>query len=343
MAMNDLRSTASELVADGKGLLAVDETVAAITKRLDAYKIESTPDSRRAYREMFFTTPAVAAFISGVILHDETIRQKGPNGIAMSDLLARQGIIPGIKVDDGVRRLAGSARELITEGLDGLAGRLKEYWAFGARFAKWRAVFAVSETLPSEACIRANVHALARYAAICQEHNVLPIVEADVLMDGSHTIERCEQVTGRVLCALFAELRDQQVALEGLLLKTNMVIAGRRSLRQDSLDDVAAATLRCLRRHVPAAVPGVVFLSGGQHYRVAAMHLSAINQAAGPRPWKLTFSYGRALQDEALEAWRGRADCVAPAQLAFYHRAKCNGAAAMGRYTTSMEGEWAVA
>lgn len=343
MAISDLRSTARELVADGKGILAADETVSTVTKRLEAHGIESTPESRRAYREMFFTTPGIATFISGVILQNETIRQTASNGTPMGDLLAQQGIIPGIKVDDGVRRLAGSAREHITEGLDGLGGRLKEYWELGARFAKWRAVFAVTDTLPSDGGIHANAHALARYAAICQEHNLVPIVEPEVLMDGSHTIERCEEVTGRVLFALFAALHDQQVALEGVLLKPNMVIAGKQCLRQASVNDVAVATLRCLRRHVPAAVPGVVFLSGGQHYRVATTHLSAINQVEGPRPWKLSFSYGRALQDEALEAWRGRDERVTLGQLAFYHRAKCDSAAALGRYTTSMESESAVA
>jgi fructose-bisphosphate aldolase, class I len=341
--MTVTRNTARDLVADAKGILAADETVSTVTKRLEGHRIQSTPDSRRAYRELFFTTPGIAAFISGVILQDETIRQTASNGTPMGDLLAQQGIIPGIKVDDGVRRLAGSTREHITEGLDGLGGRLKEYWELGARFAKWRAVIAVSDTLPSDGCIHANAHALARYAAICQEHDVVPIVEPEILMDGSHTIERCEDVTGRVLHAVFAELHDQKVALEGVLLKPNMVIAGKQCLRQASVSDVALSTARCLRRHAPAAVPGIVFLSGGQHYRVATMHLSAINQVDGPRPWKLTFSYGRALQDEALEAWGGRGDHVVAAQLAFYHRAKCDSAAALGRYTSAMENESAVA
>jgi fructose-bisphosphate aldolase class I len=343
MTVSDLRGTAQALVADGKGILAADETPSTLTRRFDAHKIESTADSRRAYRELFFTTPGINALISGVIMQDETIHQTASNGTPMAEVLSQQDIIPGIKVDTGTHRLAGSAREYITGGLDGLDSRLKQYWALGARFAKWRAVFAVTDTLPSDACIHANTHALARYAAICQQHEIVPIVEPEVLIDGSHTIDRCEDVTGRVLHELFAALYDQNVALDGILLKPGMVIAGKQCLRQASVTEVAIATVRCLRRHVPPAVPGIVFLSGGQHYRVATVHLSAINQADGPRPWKLTFSYGRALQDEALEVWRGRDDRVTGAQLAFYHRAKCDSAAALGRYTTSMESESAVA
>jgi fructose-bisphosphate aldolase class I len=343
MTITDLHSTAQALVADGKGILAADETVSTLTRRFDAHRMESSADRRRAYRELFFTTPGIAALISGVIMHDETIRQTASNGMPMADVLSQQNIIPGIKVDTGTHRLAGSTREYVTGGLDGLDGRLKEYWGLGARFAKWRAVFGITDTLPSDGCIRANAHALARYAAICQEHDIVPIVEPEVLMDGSHSIERCENVTGRVLHEVFAALYDQDVALDGMLLKPNMVMAGKQCLRQPSVTEVAIATLRCLRRHVPPAVPGIVFLSGGQHYRVATMHLSAINQADGPRPWKLTFSYGRALQDEALEAWLGRDDRRTVAQVAFYHRAKCDSAAALGRYTTSMESESAVA
>ena len=343
MTITDLRITAQALVADGKGILAADETASTLGRRFAAHHVESTADRRRAYRELFFTTPGIAALISGVIMQDETMRQTASNGMPMAEVLSRQNIIPGIKVDTGTHRLAGSAREYITAGLDGLDGRLKEYWGLGARFAKWRAVFPVTDSLPSDSCLHANAHALARYAAICQEHEILPIVEPEVLMDGSHTIERCEDVTGRVLHSVFAALYDQNVTLDGILLKPNMVIAGKQCLRQAAVTEVAVATLRCLRRHVPPAVPGIVFLSGGQHYRVAAMNLSAINQADGPRPWKLTFSYGRALQDEALEAWLGRDDRLTVAQLAFYHRAKCDSAAALGRYTTSMESESAVA
>jgi len=338
MKSTDLETTARSLVADGKGILAADETPSTMTKRLDTRKIESTPDSRRAYREMFFSTPGIAEFISGVILQDETIRQKGSKGTSLPDLLAKQGIIPGIKVDNGAKPLAGSPGETITEGLDGLRDRLKEYHGMGARFAKWRAVIAVSETLPSAACLQANAQALARYAALCQEQGVVPIVEPEVLMDGSHTIERCEEVTGSVLHAVFNALFDQKVSLEGILLKPNMVIAGKGCVKQASVKEVAVATLRCLSRNVPTAVPGVVFLSGGQDHVAATMHLSAINQLEGPKPWKISFSYGRALQDEALKAWRGKNENLKAGQQAFYHRAKCDSAAALGQYTAAMEG-----
>jgi fructose-bisphosphate aldolase class I len=336
---SDLRSTAKALVADGKGILAADETVPTVTKRLGVQRIESTPDSRRAYREMFFATPGIAEFISGVIMQDETIRQKSTGGIALADLLAQQGIIPGIKVDNGAKPLAGAPGEKVTEGLDGLRERLQEYRGLGARFAKWRAVIVVSDTLPSQTCVHVNAHALARYAAICQEQNVVPIVEPEVLMDGSHTIERCEEVTGNVLHAVFNELFDQRVSLEGMLLKPNMVISGTESENQASVRDVAEATLRCLRRYAPASVPGIVFLSGGQDHLTATVHLSAINQLEGPKPWKLSFSYGRALQDEALKAWEGKSENLKGGQQAFYHRAKCDSAAALGRYTNAMEGQ----
>lgn len=339
----DLENTARLLVAGGKGILAADETPGTLTRRLDALKIESTPDSRRAYREMFFTTPGIAEFISGVIMQNETIRQKSSTGIALADLLAQQGIIPGIKVDNGAKPLAGSPGENITDGLDGLRERLKEYRDMGARFAKWRAVIAVSDTLPSTACVQANAHALARYAALCQEQGVAPIVEPEVLMDGSHTIERCEEVTANVLHAVFNALFDQNVSLEGMLLKPNMVISGIKCERQASVSEVAPATVRCLGRHVPAAVPGIVFLSGGQNHLIATEHLSAINQLDPPKPWKLSFSYGRALQDEALKAWQGKTENVKAGQRAFNHRAKCDSAAALGKYSTAMEGESAVA
>jgi fructose-bisphosphate aldolase class I len=339
----DLENTARLLVASGKGLLAADETPGTLTRRLDALEIESTPDSRRAYREMFFTTPAIGEFISGVIMQDETIRQKSSTGIALADLLAQQGIIPGIKVDNGAKPLAGSPGENITEGLDGLRERLKEYRDMGARFAKWRAVIAVSDTLPSATCVKVNAHALARYAALCQEQGVVPIVEPEVLMDGSHSIERCEEVTGSVLHEVFNALFDQKVSLEGMLLKPNMVISGIKCTRQAPVKEVALATVRCLRRHVPAAVPGIVFLSGGQNHLIAIEHLSAINQLDPPKPWKLSFSYGRALQDEALKAWQGKNENLKAGQRAFYHRAKCDSAAALGKYTRAMEGQAAAA
>jgi fructose-bisphosphate aldolase, class I len=276
-------------------------------------------------------------------MQDETIRQKSSTGIALADLLAQQGIIPGIKVDNGAKPLAGSPGENITEGLDGLRERLKEYRDMGARFAKWRAVIAVSDTLPSATCVKVNAHALARYAALCQEQDVVPIVEPEVLMDGAHTIERCEEVTGHVLHEVFNALFDQKVSLEGMLLKPNMVISGIKCTRQAPVKEVAAATVRCLRRQVPAAVPGIVFLSGGQNHLVATAHLSAINQLEEPRPWTLSFSYGRALQDEALRAWRGKSENLKAGQRAFYHRAKCDSAAALGKYTESMESEPAAA
>ena len=339
MAQHELDQTASLLVADGKGILAADETVSTITKRFATLKIESTEDSRRAYREMFFTTPDVSAFISGVILQDETIRQKNDAGIPLTEVLSKQGIIPGIKVDTGSKVLAGSPEENVTEGLDGLRDRLKEYAAMGARFAKWRAVIRITDRLPSPMCVNVNAHALARYAALCQEQGIVPIVEPEVLMDGSHTIERCEDVTSSILHAVFHALFKQCVRLEGMLLKPNMVIAGKDCPKKASVEEVATATLRCLRRHVPTAVPGIVFLSGGQSDVLATSHLNAINKLDLPKPWRISFSYGRALQDPAMETWRGKQQNLKAAQQAFYHRAKCNSAAAIGKYTSALEGK----
>ena len=332
MKLTHLADIAQALVANGKGILAADETVPTVTKRLDAQKIESTSDSRRTYREMFFTTSAIGEFIGGVILQDETIHQKSSQGIAMAEVLSRQGILPGIKVDNGTKFFVGSSVEKMTEGLDGLRDRLKKYRELGARFAKWRAVITVSDILPSMICVNVNAHALALYAALCQEQDIVPIVEPEVLMDGSHTIERCEEVTGVVLHAVFNALFDQNVSLEGMLLKPNMVISGKECAKQATVEEVAAATLRCLRRHVPSAVPGIVFLSGGQDHLAATRHLNAINQSEGPKPWKLSFSYGRALQDEALKAWRGKDENLKAGQQVFYHRAKCDSAATLGRY-----------
>lgn len=335
--MKNLADIAKTLVADGKGILAADETIPTVTKRLNVQKIESTTESRRAYREMFFTTSSIDTFISGVILQDETIHQKSSQGIPMAKVLSQQGILPGIKVDNGAKPLAGSSIEKITEGLDGLRERLKGYYELGARFAKWRAVITISDILPSLNCIKGNAHALARYAALCQEQNIVPIVEPEVLMDGSHTIERCEEVTAALLHAVFNALFNQNVYLEGMLLKPNMVISGDKCTKQATVEEVAAATLRVLRRHVPCAVPGIVFLSGGQDQLTATKHLNAINRSDGPKPWKLTFSYGRALQDEALKVWNGKEENLKAAQTTFYHRAKCNGAAAIGNYTTAIE------
>jgi fructose-bisphosphate aldolase class I len=332
-----LESVAATLVAEGKGILAADESVATLTRRFDPFGIQSTEQSRRAYREMLFTTRGAAEFISGAILYDETIRQKSSDGMPLAEVLRGQGIVPGIKVDTGAHSLAGSPDETVTEGLDGLRERLAEYYGMGARFAKWRAVIRITPTLPSTACVSANAHALARYAALCQERHVVPIVEPEVLMNGAHTIERCEEVTGKVLHAVFDALFEQGVSLEAMLLKPNMVIAGMECPRPASVQEVATATLRCLHRHVPAAVPGIVFLSGGQKDRLATAHLNAINRLPGPKPWKLSFSYGRALQDAAMGVWRGRDENLAAGQHAFYHRARCNGAASLGNYTQDME------
>jgi fructose-bisphosphate aldolase class I len=341
MGRQELEHTARALVAEGKGILAADETVHTLTKRFAALGIESTEDSRRAYRELFFTTPDIASFISGVILQDETIRQKSSLGPALTDVLSRQGIIPGIKVDAGAKPLAGSPEETVTEGLDGLRDRLKDYAAKGARFAKWRAVIRITDRLPSSMCVQANAHALARYAALCQEQDLVPIVEPEVLMDGVHTIERCEEVTGSILHAVFDALYGQGIRFEGMLLKPNMVVSGKECSRQASVEEVATATLRCLRCHVPSAVPGIVFLSGGQSDVLATSHLNAINRL-DPKPWRISFSYGRALQDSAMGAWRGRQQNLEAAQQAFYHRAKCNSAATLGRYNSALEGDRSV-
>jgi fructose-bisphosphate aldolase class I len=334
---SEIESTARTLVADGKGILAADETPGTLTKRFDALGIRSTEQSRRTYREMLFTAPDGATFISGVILQDETIRQTSSSGIPLGKVLASQRIVPGIKVDTGAKPLALAPGETITEGLDGLRDRLAEYRTMGARFAKWRAVFHVADALPSRACVSANAQALARYAALCQEAGLVPIVEPEVLMDGSHSIERCEEVTEMVLHAVFQALLEQRISLEAMLLKPNMVVPGNASSRPASLEEVATATMRCLRRHVPAAVPGIVFLSGGQSDRLATAHLDAINRLPELKPWKISFSYGRALQDFALEAWHGRDENLTIAQDAFAHRARCNGAASLGRYTDAME------
>jgi len=337
MTSQSLESVAESLVADGKGILAADETVPTLTKRFDTLGIKSTEQTRRTYREMLFTCPGAAEYISGAIMYDETIRQKSSRGTPFAEALVSQGILPGIKVDTGAKPLAGSSNETVTEGLDGLRDRLKEYRNMGARFAKWRAVIHVTDTLPSAACVSANAHALARYASLCQEQELVPIVEPEVLMDGSHSIERCGHVTSVVLHAVFDALSEQGVQLEGILLKPNMIVAGKECAHQPSVEKVADATLSCLRRHVPAAVPGIVFLSGGQHARSATVHLNAINGLNSMKPWKISFSYGRALQDPALFAWHGRDAHLSAGQRAFCHRARLNGAATVGKYTDEME------
>ena len=333
---HDLESVAATLVADAKGILAADETVPTLTKRFDSLDIQSTEQSRRTYREMLFTS-GVAEFISGIIMQDETIHQKSSDRTPLAQVVSNQGILPGIKVDTGAKPLAGFPGETVTEGLDGLRDRLSEYHGMGARFAKWRAVIHITDALPSPVCVNVNAHALARYAALCQEQNLVPIVEPEVLMDGSHSIERCEEVTGTVLHAVFRALSEQGVWLERMLLKPSMVIAGKECPHSASVQEVATATLRCLRRHVPAAVPGIVFLSGGQEDRVATAHLDAINRLPGPKPWRISFSYGRALQDPALEAWHGRDENLEAGREALYQRARCNSAASLGRYTDEIE------
>jgi fructose-bisphosphate aldolase class I len=333
----DLESFAATLVAQGKGILAADETPHTLTARFDALGIPSTEQSRRAYREMLFTAPGADECISGVIMQDETIRQRSVSGAPLAEVLANQGIAAGIKVDTGAKPLAGSPTETVTEGLDGLRDRLAEYRGLGARFAKWRAVIRITETHPSRACVGANAHALGRYAALCQEQGLAPIVEPEVLMTGSHSIDRCEEVTGAVLHAVFDALDEQGVALEGMLLKPNMVVAGEGCPEQASVEEVAARTLRCLKRHAPAAIPGIVFLSGGQTDRLATAHLNAINRLPGPKPWTISFSYGRALQDAALRTWGGQEANLIAGQQALAHRARCNGAASLGTYAEAME------
>ena len=334
----DLHETARALVAEGKGILAADESGGTIKKRFDSIGLESTEENRRAYRDMLFTTPGVEDYISGVILFDETIRQKALDGTPFPELLASKGIIPGIKVDEGAKPLAGAEGETVTEGLDGLRARLEEYRGLGARFAKWRATYTITDELPSEYCIWTNAHALARYAALCQEAGIVPIVEPEVLQDGTHTIERSYHVTCRVLAAVYTELYDQKVDAEGILLKPNMVLSGYSASGRAGVEEVADSTLKCFYKHVPAAVPGIVFLSGGQSDEDATAHMNAMN-AKGPHPWEISFSYGRALQAPAIKAWGGKAENVEAGQRAYYHRAKMNSAARTGAYAPAMEQE----
>jgi fructose-bisphosphate aldolase class I len=336
--MGDLEQTAKALVAEGKGILAADESDSTIKKRFDSIGVESTEENRRAYRELLFGTEGAEEFISGVILYDETIRQSASDGTPFPKLLESKGIIPGIKVDKGAKPLANADGETVTEGLDGLRERLAEYRELGARFAKWRATYSISDHLPSDYCTWTNAHALARYAALCQEAGLVPIVEPEVLQDGTHTIERSFHVTSRVLGAVYTELFDQRVRLEGTLLKPNMVLSGYDASPRAAADEVAEWTLKCFRRHVPAAVPGIVFLSGGQSDEDATANLNAMNKR-GPHPWQLSFSYGRALQAPALKAWGGKPENVEAARRAYYHRAKMNSAARTGMYAPEMEKE----
>ncbi len=331
-----MNETVAALLTRDKGVLAADESFPTIAKRFEALGIEATEESRRAYREMLFTTVGMGEFISGVILFDETLRQRTQDGVPMAEVLSKQGIIPGIKVDMGAKALAAFAGEKITMGLDGLRERLAEYRELGARFTKWRAVIAVDEHLPTRACIEANAGALAMFAALSQEADLVPIVEPEVLMNGKHTIARCEEVTTLTLKAVCGALFEQRVVLEQMLLKTGMVLSGAECPEQADAEIAANATLRCLRRTVPAAVPGVVFLSGGQSDESATQKLNAICRGSDT-PWKVTFSFGRALQAPAMNAWKGSPDNVIGAQKALHHRARCNSAAIRGKYSAEME------
>lgn len=337
-----LEDIAAAMVKPGQGILAADESTGTIKKRLDSINVTSTEDTRRDYREMLFRADdAMKNAISGVILYDETLRQKAKDGTPLVDLIRNADAVPGIKVDMGAKPLSGptAQTEKITEGLDGLRERLNEYHGLGARFAKWRAVITIDDGLPTWNCIKANAHALARYAALCQEAGIVPIVEPEVLMDGEHSkhdVNRCHEVTEWALRTVFRELADARVKLEGMILKPNMVIAGQKCPQQASADEVAERTLRCLKATVPSAVPGIAFLSGGQSDAAATEHLSLMNQMPG-RPWAMTFSYGRALQAAALKAWGGREENVAAGQRAFTHRAKMNGLAARGEWQADLE------
>ena len=338
MSTNDLAAIANAMAAPGKGILAADESTGTIGKRFDSIQVENVEPNRRAYRDMLFQTRGLGAHISGVILYDETLRQKSVDGTPFVDVLARNGILPGIKVDTGAKDLALCPGEKVTEGLDNLPKRCAEYVKLGAKFAKWRAVIDIGLDIPSSTCIAANAHALARYAAICQDAGLVPIVEPEVLMDGDHTIERCEEVTEWTLNAVYEALYLNRVVLEHSVLKPSMVISGKKCAQQAPVDEVAARTVRTLKRTVPAAVAGIVFLSGGQSDEVATAHLNAMNQQhKSTLPWPLSFSYGRALQQPALKAWRGAAGNVPAAQAALAHRAKMNGLATLGEYAAALE------
>ncbi len=337
MSAQTLETTAQAMVADGKGILAIDESSPTIKKRFDTIKTECTEESRRAYRELLITCPGLEKFISGMILFDETIRQSTSDGVPFPELMKKKGIMPGIKVDKGAKDLAWHPGEKVTEGLDGLRDRLAQYRELGAPFAKWRAVITIGEGIPSAGCIEANAHALARYAALCQEAGLVPMVEPEVLLDGNHSIERCFEVTEATLRALFASLYQQRVLLEGTILKASMVLSGKNASNRAGVDAVAERTIACLKRSVPAALPGVVFLSGGQTPQEATAHLNAMNAMTVDLPWKLSFSYSRALQEPALKTWSGDAANGKSAQDALHHRAQLNSAASLGKYSDAME------
>ncbi len=337
MSSQSIETIASAMVAEGKGILAIDESSPTIKKRFDSIGAECTEDNRRAYRELLITADGIDEFISGMILFDETIRQSTADGLPFAEVLSSRGIMPGIKVDGGAKDLAGHAGEKVTEGLDGLRDRLAEYRSLGAPFAKWRAVITIGDGLPSRGCITANCHALARYAALCQEAGIVPMVEPEVLLDGNHDIDRCYEVSEATLRALFAELYEQRVVLEGTILKASMVLSGNKCTKRAGVEEVAERTIRCLENSVPAALPGIVFLSGGQSPVEATAHLNAMNAMAGRLPWKLSFSYSRALQEPALKTWNGDAANGKAAQAALRHRAQLNSAASLGRYEENME------
>ena len=337
MNLAELNKVAEAMVAPGRGILAADESTSTIKKRFDAIGVESTPISRRDYREMLFrSNDAMTKNISGVILYDETIRQNAKDGTPLVQIIEKAGALPGIKVDKGTKPLPFAPNEVITEGLDGLRDRLIEYRGLGAKFAKWRAVIDIGPGIPSFGCVAANANALARYAALCEEQEIVPIVEPEVLMDGNHDIDRCFMVTEWVLKTVFEQLFIQRVPLEGMVLKPNMVVPGKKSQKQASVEEVAEKTVRVLKACVPAAVPGIAFLSGGQSDEEATAHLDVINKL-GPLPWHVTFSYGRALQAAPQKAWSGKPENVAAAQRAFGHRAQMNGLAALGRWTAELE------
>jgi fructose-bisphosphate aldolase class I len=338
MPSNDLAQIAQAMVASGKGILAADESTGTIERRFNSIKVENVEENRRAYRDMLFTTKGLGDYISGVILYDETIRQKSSDGTPFVDLLTKNGILPGIKVDIGAKPLPFCPEETVTEGLDGLPKRCAEYVKMGAKFAKWRAVITIGRDIPSATCVEENAHALARYAAICQEAGLVPIVEPEVLMDGGHTIDRCEQVTEWTLNAVYDALYLNRVKLEESVLKPSMVISGKDCAQQAGVEEVAERTVKILKRTVPGAVAGIVFLSGGQSDEVATAHLNAMNRMfAGRLPWPLSFSYGRALQAPSLKAWKGSASNVSAGQAALLHRSRMNSLACSARYSDKEE------
>ena len=339
--MSDMKQqmaqTAAAMVAEGKGILAIDESLPTIKKRFDTIEIESTEESRRTYRELLITASGSEEFISGMILFDETLRQRTRDGVPFPEIMVERGIMPGIKVDNGAKDLAGHPGEKVTEGLDGLRERLSEYRGLGARFAKWRAVITIGDHIPSNACIEANAHALARYAALCQEAGIVPMVEPEVLMDADNDVDVCYWATEKTLRSVFSALSNQGVALEHTILKTNMVVSGKKCSIQAGVQEVADKTVRCLLNTVPAALAGIVFLSGGQSATLATAHLNDMNLRYNNLPWPLSFSYGRALQEPCLKTWSGKAQNYAAAQAALLHREKCNSLACLGQYTDDLE------